>query len=243
MEPAEPDGPIEPIEPIEPAESLAANENAAAASDAERETAAAAALVERWVALAGTATRHIGEALADRYAEPHRRHHTVAHLTAVLDLVDELAGHAPAPDAVRLAAWFHDAVYDPQRADNEERSARLAARMLADTDLSAERVAEVVRLVELTETHDPDDGDPDGQLLCDADLAVLGADPETYAAYTANVREEYAFVPEEIFRAGRAEILRGLLDLPKIFHTPEANARFEAAARRNMSTELMLLNA
>ncbi|MFC4905839.1 metal-dependent phosphohydrolase [Actinomadura gamaensis] len=200
-------------------------------------------VVERWVALAGADTRHIGADLAARYAEPHRRHHGLAHLTAVLDLVDELAAHAPDPDAVRLAAWFHDAVYDPQRADNEARSARLAARVLADTDLSPARLAEVVRLVELTETHDPDDADANGQVLCDADLAILGADPERYAAYTAAVREEYAFVPEEIFRAGRAEILRGLLDLPKIFHTPEANARFEAAARRNLGTELMLLNA
>ncbi|MFC5185336.1 HD domain-containing protein [Actinomadura harenae] len=200
-------------------------------------------LVERWVALAGEATRHIGEGLAARYAEPHRRHHDLAHLTTVLDLVDELAAHAADPDVVRLAAWFHDAVYDPERADNEARSGRLAARMLADTDLAPERVAEVVRLVELTETHAPDDTDRDGQVLCDADLAILGADPERYAAYTAAVREEYAFVPEEIFRAGRAEILRGLLDLPSLFHTPEARARFEDAARRNLATELLLLNA
>lgn len=200
-------------------------------------------LVDRWVALAGPATRRIGADLTARYAEPHRRHHTLAHLTGVLDLVDELAAHAADPDAVRLAAWFHDAVYDPERADNEARSARLAARVLADTDLAPGRVAEVVRLVELTETHDPDASDADGQVLCDADLAILGADPERYAAYTAAVREEYAFVPEEIFRAGRAEILRSLLDLPRIFHTPEANARFEETARHNLTTELMLLNA
>ncbi|RFU39625.1 metal-dependent phosphohydrolase [Actinomadura logoneensis] len=201
------------------------------------------ALVERWVALAGPATRHIGEELAVRYAEPHRRYHGLAHLAAVLDLVDELAAHADDPDAVRIAAWFHDAVYDPQRADNEARSARLAARMLADTDLAPGRLAEVVRLVELTESHAPDDADRDGQVLCDADLAVLGADPDRYAAYAAAVREEYAFVPEEVFRAGRAAILRALLDRPRVFHTPEASARFEAAARRNAGTELLLLDA
>src|SRR5690606_30681130 len=113
-------------------------------------------LVDRWVALAGPHTRHIGTELDERYGEPHRRYHTRTHLTAVLDLVDELAGHAADPDAVRLAAWFHDAVYAPERADNEERSARLAARMLADTDLAPARVEEVVRLVELTATHAPD---------------------------------------------------------------------------------------
>ncbi|WP_433327436.1 HD domain-containing protein [Spirillospora sp. CA-294931] len=200
-------------------------------------------LVTRWVALAGPQTRHIGEGLDARYGEPHRRYHTRDHLTAVLDLVDELAGHASAPDHVRLAAWFHDAVYDPQRADNEERSARLARRMLADTDLGGDAVAEVERLVLLTTTHNPDEDDANGQVLCDADLAVLGAEPERYAAYAAAVREEYAFVPEEIFQAGRAEVLRNLLDLPALFHTPEARARFEERARHNVETELRLLGS
>ncbi|MES9538361.1 HD domain-containing protein [Spirillospora sp. NPDC049024] len=200
-------------------------------------------LVDRWVALAGPHTRHIGAELDQRYGEPHRRYHTRAHLAAVLDLVDELAGHAEDPDAVRLAAWFHDAVYDPERADNEERSARLAARMLADTDLPEPVVAQVVRLVELTAAHAPEEDDRDGQVLCDADLAVLGAEPEEYAAYAAAVREEYAFVPDEFFRAGRAEVLNGLLALPRLFHTPAARERFEERARNNMRTELLLLNA
>lgn len=200
-------------------------------------------LVDRWVALAGPHTRHIGTELDQRYGEPHRRYHTRDHLTAVLDLVDELAGHAQDPDVVRLAAWFHDAVYDPERADNEERSARLAARMLADTDIAQEDIDQVVRLVELTTTHAPADDDPNGQVLCDADLAILGAEPDRYAAYAAAVREEYAFVPDEFFNAGRAEVLNGLLALPKLFHTPAARERFEERARGNIRTELMLLNA
>ncbi|MFB4310461.1 HD domain-containing protein [Actinomadura sp. GTD37] len=200
-------------------------------------------LVDRWVALAGPHTRHIGVELDERYGEPHRRYHTRDHLAAVLDLVDELAGHAADPAAVRLAAWFHDAVYDPERADNEERSAKLADRMLADTDLAPARVREVVRLVELTTTHAPDDDDRNGQVLCDADLAILGAEPDAYAAYAAAVREEYAFVPDEFFRAGRAEVLNGLLALPKLFHTPAARERFEEHARTNIRTELMLLGA
>ncbi|MEU6039400.1 HD domain-containing protein [Actinomadura sp. NPDC047616] len=199
-------------------------------------------LLDRWTALAGPQTRTIGERLAARYAEEHRRYHTRDHLTAVLDLVDELAPYAADPDLVRLAAWFHDAVYDPARADNEMRSARLARRMLADTDLAPDAVAEVARLVELTESHAPDEDDRNGQVLCDADLAVLGSDPERYAAYAAAVREEYAFVPEELFKAGRAEVLRSLLDLPALFHTPEARGRFEDRARQNIRTELMLLN-
>ena len=183
----------------------------------------------------------LGAELLRRYAEPHRRYHTAEHLAEVLDRVDELAGEADDAEAVRLAAWFHDAVYDPARADNEERSAVLAERMLADTDLPAPAVAEVARLVRLTTTHDPAAGDRDGAVLCDADLAILAAPPERYAAYAAAVREEYAAVPDEAFRDGRAEILRGLLALPTLYRTRPARERWEAAARHNIETELMLL--
>jgi predicted metal-dependent HD superfamily phosphohydrolase len=183
----------------------------------------------------------IGADLLRRYGEPHRRYHTAEHLAAVLDHVDELAAEAGDAEAVRLAAWFHDAVYDPSRGDNEERSAVLAERMLADTDLPAVTVAEVARLVRLTTTHDPRDDDRNGAVLCDADLAILAADPEQYAAYAAAVREEYAAVPDEAFRAGRAAVLESLLDLPALFRTPSGRERWEAAARHNLRTELMLL--
>ncbi|TNY38424.1 HD domain-containing protein [Thermomonospora catenispora] len=200
-------------------------------------------LLRRWIALAGEDARDIGAHLIACYRRPHRRHHTAAHLTAVLDLIDELAGYADDPDLVRLAAWFHDAVYDPRRGDNEERSAVKAERMLAGIGLPPRAVAEVARLVRLTVAHDPGPDDRNGRVLCDADLAVVGADPKTYAAYAAAVREEYAFVPEERFRAGRAEVLRSLLDRPELFHTPVARARFEAPARRNLRAELALLQA
>jgi predicted metal-dependent HD superfamily phosphohydrolase len=183
----------------------------------------------------------IGAELLRRYDEPHRRYHTTEHLAEVLDHVDELAAEAGDVDAVRLAAWFHDAVYDPSRGDNEERSAVLAERMLADTDLPAGTVAEVARLVRLTATHDPGDGDRDGAVLCDADLAVLAAPPDRYAAYAAAVREEYAAVPDEAFRTGRADILQSLLELPSLFRTAPGRERWEAAARHNLRTELMLL--
>jgi predicted metal-dependent HD superfamily phosphohydrolase len=183
----------------------------------------------------------IGADLLRRYTETHRRYHTTAHLAEVLDHVEELAAEAADAGAVRLAAWFHDAVYDPARGDNEERSAVLAERMLAETDLPAGIVAEVARLVRLTTTHDPRDDDDNGAVLCDADLAILAAAPDRYAAYAAAVREEYAAVPDEAFRQGRADVLRGLLGLPVLFRTAPARERWEEAARHNVRTELMLL--
>lgn len=180
--------------------------------------------------------------LLTRWQEPQRRYHTVHHLTAVLDHIDVLEEYADDPHLVRLAAWFHDAVYLPDRSENEERSARLAERALPEAGLSQEGTAEVARLVRLTTTHAPADDDRNGQVLCDADLAILAAPPSGYAAYTAAVREEYGFVPTDAFREGRSGILRQLLDLPRLFRTPYGEREWEATARYNLTSELEMLS-
>ncbi|WEO96741.1 hypothetical protein A6P39_023455 [Streptomyces sp. FXJ1.172] len=180
--------------------------------------------------------------LLARWQEPQRRYHTVAHLAAVLEHIDVLQGHAADADAVRLAAWFHDAVYLPERSENEERSARLAERALPEAGVPEAKTAEVARLVRLTVTHDPAAGDRDGQVLCDADLAILAAPPSAYATYTAEVREEYHFVPNDAFREGRSAVLRQLLGLPSLFHTPYGREHWEATARYNLASELELLS-
>ncbi|WTR16511.1 hypothetical protein OG565_20660 [Streptomyces sp. NBC_00138] len=184
-----------------------------------------------------------GQDLLDRWAEPQRRYHSLDHIVAVLRRTTELTAYAVDPDAVALAAWFHDAVYRPDRSENEERSAQLAERALPEAGIGADRTAEVARLVRLTVSHDPDDGDRNGTVLCDADLAVLAGSPTDYAEYAAAVRKEYGFVPDEDFRAGRAAILRQLLALPRLFRTPYGHDEWEAVARRNMATELDLLEA
>ncbi|MFF0477170.1 hypothetical protein [Streptomyces sp. NPDC004284] len=185
-----------------------------------------------------------GRNLLSRWAEPQRRYHTVDHLKAVLDRIDELAdqgGEGGELELVRLAAWFHDAVYRPDRSENEERSAALAEKALAEAGLTAHEVTEVARLVRLTTTHDPAAGDLNGETLCDADLAILATPPHTYGGYAAAVREEYAFVPEPAFREGRAAVLRQLLALPRLFRTPYGAAVWEERARENLERELAQL--
>ncbi|MEU7168463.1 hypothetical protein AB0A70_28105 [Streptomyces morookaense] len=179
--------------------------------------------------------------LLARWSEPQRRYHTVTHLAAVLDHLDDLASYADDIDIVRLAAWFHDAVYRPDRSENEERSAHLAERALPELGIGSAVTEEVARLVRLTFTHNPEPGDRNGEVLCDADLAVLGGPPVVYAAYAAEIRQEYGFVPEADFREGRAGVLRELLDLPRLFRTPLGHERWERTARHNLRGELELL--
>ncbi|WP_037608330.1 HD domain-containing protein [Streptacidiphilus rugosus] len=204
--------------------------------------ALADALLSRWTALFATPEAEpYGEQLIRRWSEPQRRYHTLRHLAATLSVVDRLAAHAEDADLVRLGAWFHDAVYAPDRTENEERSARLAERVLPELGVSDEAVAEVARLVRLTADHDPAAGDRNGEVLCDADLAVLGAPPEIYASYAAAVRAEYAFVPDDEFRAGRTAILEQLLALPALYRTQAGQSAYGERAVANMRTELARL--
>jgi predicted metal-dependent HD superfamily phosphohydrolase len=190
---------------------------------------------------ADVATR-VGTDLLRRWGEAHRQYHTVSHLEAVLSVIEQHHSHAADLAAVRLAAWYHDAVYDPQRVDNEEVSAQLAETALPSLGVPAEQVAEVARLVRLTAGHDPAPGDRNGELITDADLCVLAAPPEVYQAYTAAVRREYAHVPDPLFAAGRAAVLRNLLSLSPMFRTPALRERWEEAARVNITRELAELS-
>jgi predicted metal-dependent HD superfamily phosphohydrolase len=179
--------------------------------------------------------------LLEAYAAPQRGYHNVLHLSEVLDRIDVLLRAEPVRldrDTLLLAAWFHDAVYDPERSDNEQRSAALAAGELTAAGAPDLSVSEVVRLVRLTATHAPADDDVLGQVLCDADLGVLAADPARYADYTAGVREEYAHLSGEDFHTGRDKVLRDLLSRRPLFHRPHAQRTWEEAARRNMTREL-----
>jgi predicted metal-dependent HD superfamily phosphohydrolase len=183
-------------------------------------------------------TEELREDLLARWSETHRKHHTVAHLHEMLDAIGELADAGVQFDreAVELAAWFHDAIYETGRDDNEDRSAELARELLASSPIRDE----VARLVLVTKTHTMADDDINGAVLSDADLSVLGSEALRYRAYAAAVREEYAEIADEVFKPARAQVLASLLDGP-LFHTDVGRALWEEPARRNVAEEIAAL--
>jgi predicted metal-dependent HD superfamily phosphohydrolase len=203
-----------------------------------------AGLLERWGRLAGTGpdSMRAGRALLARWDEPHRAYHTVVHLGAVLAHLDLLAADGVAVGvAVELAAWWHDAVYDVRRQDNEPRSAELATMTLVSIGLAANTVAEVARLVLLTDGHRVEPEDEAGAALCDADLGVLGSPPPAYSAYAAAVRREYGHLDDDAFCRGRRAVVADLLGRPALYATGGGRRRWEGAARANLSAELASL--
>lgn len=182
-------------------------------------------------------------ALRARYAEPHRAYHTEAHVRAMLAGLAELGAAVTHPDAVELAIWYHDAVYDPAAADNEARSeALLRAEMagLADEAL----LAHAGLMIRLSATHAltpdvPDAWRGDCALFLDLDMAVLGAAPAQYAEYERGIAAEYVPVHgEAAYRRGRAAFLRASLDRPRVFLSDQFHASLDAPARANMAAAL-----
>ncbi len=189
--------------------------------------------------------RAVGEDLIDRWCGPGRHFHTLKHLTDVLARVDELAEETHEPELVRLAAWYHGAVFDAaERAsyanrggEDEVASAALARVQLGALGVPDRAVSRVSALVIALTRHAPVAGDFDCAVLCDADLAMLAAEPQRYKAYLHEVREEYAHLPLEDYVRARVRILHKLLARVALFVSPLGSA-WEEPARQNIGAEL-----
>ncbi len=186
-----------------------------------------------------------GERLIRRWMQPGRHFHNVRHLTDVLARVDELEREAHEPDLIRLAAWYHGAVfsadagavYAERGGEDESASAVLAREELTALGIDAVRVERVTTMVTALRRHSPTSSDVDCQVLCDADLAMLAGDPQRYATYLAEVRAEYAHLGVEAFVRARIAILRKLLGRDALFVSP-MGAAWETPARQNIQAEL-----
>lgn len=191
-------------------------------------------LLHTWAVDAALADRSFEE-VCEHYSAPGRFYHTLDHVQNVLDTVECLGARARNRNAVKLAAWLHDVIYDSRASDNEERSADYAERLCMKLSIPEGRL--VAALVRKTKTHDAG-SDADTQVLLDADLAILGASEAAYRIYAEQIRQEYARVPKREYRAGRRQILERFLSRPKIFHLLN---HLEAAARRNIAAEIARL--
>jgi predicted metal-dependent HD superfamily phosphohydrolase len=208
-----------------------------------------------WASIAPPSPRssEVFDDLVLRHRQPHRRYHGLRHVVwvlrhtrrleaAIAECHDRLTGYDAG--AVTAAAWFHDAVYDPRATGNEERSAHLAASQLASLGWEPGRCALVAGLVSATAGH-LDGGGSGGeavpleqQVLLDADLAVLGAEPAAYAAYVNGVRSEYGHLTPHEWADGRSQILRLLLGRAALYATAPARSWWDARARANLTAEL-----
>src|SRR5262245_14572325 len=176
------------------------------------------------------------DVLVAAYSAPERHYHNLEHLAEMFRVVERLSAQVEDPDALHLAVWFHDAVYDSRAKDNERRSGELAVDLLGPIGVPASTIERIVGMIWST-AHTTDSAAPilrDTQILLDADLAILGASEERYARYARDIRQEYAWVPDADYRVGRAAVLERFLALPRIYHAQVLFEEGETRARANM---------
>jgi predicted metal-dependent HD superfamily phosphohydrolase len=196
----------------------------------------------------GVALTHaypVFDLLVAAYSAPDRHYHNLEHIDEMFRVAARLGRITDATGPLLLAIWFHDAVYDPRANGNEDRSAELAADLLGPIGIPAAVLDRVGRLVRAT-AHliaDQPPADRDTSNLLDADLAILGAAEDRYRRYAADIRKEYAWVPDEDYQKGRAAVLQKFLARPRIFHHDVLFRECEPRARANIRAELAALAA
>lgn len=179
--------------------------------------------------------------LIDAYESRENSYHNLNHIRHMLIVASWQVVRCPRVPELVWAILFHDAVYDPQAGDNEFLSAEMAIRCLDQPHSSA---GVVVRgLILSTQKHVPFDPSLESKLMLDADLAVLGVHPDGYDRYANAIRNEYAFVPDEQYRAGRSAVLESFLSRPRIYLTTPCHRQREVRARRNLTTEIERLRS
>jgi predicted metal-dependent HD superfamily phosphohydrolase len=200
-----------------------------------------------WRELAGAYGAEVGTAdgwlaaLTRHYSGPGRHYHNLHHVAEMLRLLEDFERDTVDYAAVRFAAWFHDAVYDTRSGTNEEESAALAGLALGELGVPPDVVEAARRLILATKRHEAEGDVADLGLFLDADLSILGAEAETYLAYSGAIRREYSWVPDAAYREGRLKVLTNFLGRGRLYYTGRLADRFEARARINLSSEIRAL--
>jgi predicted metal-dependent HD superfamily phosphohydrolase len=180
--------------------------------------------------------------LVNAYTKPDRHYHNLNHIHHALITIDRFTDKLKDPIAVKLAAWFHDFVYNPQASDNEAKSAELAKELLTNLNLSPALIDRVQQLILATKGHQIDPGDADRSIFLDADLAILGTDPAQYQNYARSIRQEYSWVFDAEYKIGRTKVLESFLNRDRLYYSNLLFDELESIARFNMKQEIFELS-
>jgi len=172
-----------------------------------------------------------------RYTEKSRHYHNFAHLESMFAELDSVTARVENMNNLSFSVFYHDVIYDASSKNNEEKSAAFAVSQLAKINISSGAADKITRQIMATKSHQQSD-DPDTNYLLDADLSILGKDPETYFEYTRKIRKEYSLYPDLLYKPGRKKVLKHFLDLEYIFKTEYFREKYELQARENIEQEL-----
>ena len=187
-------------------------------------------------ALPAEQSADIFQLLLTAYSEPQRYYHTVRHIVECLQLFHEIKEQLRNAPAVELALWFHDAVYDPQSAQNEENSALLMRQSCAGIfpDAVLDKASDWICATQLHAQTD----DADLQFLLDIDLAILAANADRFNRYESEIRKEYSWVDQTAYQSGRLKVMTAFSQTERLYQSAYFHRKYEQRAKQNLAPYL-----
>jgi predicted metal-dependent HD superfamily phosphohydrolase len=174
------------------------------------------------------------------YSNKKRFYHTIEHLENLLAQLVEIKTELKNWDTILFTLFYHDIIYNSLKSDNEEKSAELADKRMKQLSVSTEIIENTKFQILATKSHKIS-SDSDTNYFTDADLSILGQSWEAYSTYFKNVRKEYSFYPDLIYKPGRKKVLKHFLSMDSIYKTDYFHKKFEARAKENLLKELEVL--
>ena len=177
------------------------------------------------------------------YGEDHRAYHTLEHINYCLKALDQAINEVDQPEAVELSIWFHDIIFQPGQANNEQKSAEFF-QTVSEGILPDTLRLHVTQLILATMHHHHNISPPtssDSQFMVDIDLSSFGLDEDAFGENTQALRQEQPELSDEEFQRSTARFFKSLLDRQRIFYTPYFFEQLEDKARQNIKNALQHL--
>ncbi len=171
------------------------------------------------------------------YSGKGRYYHNSEHLENMFSELDSVKQKIVNLENISFSVFYHDIIYDATSKINEEKSAEFAELRLKKLNIDRDSIEKISAQILATKAHQKS-GDNDVNYLLDADLSILGKDPETYLDYTKKIRKEYSIYPDLLYKPGRKKALKHFLELENIFKTEDFREKYEKQARENIQFEI-----
>jgi predicted metal-dependent HD superfamily phosphohydrolase len=171
------------------------------------------------------------------YSNKKRHYHNLTHLSNLLREITEVKNKIQNWDILLFTLFYHDAIYNTRKSDNEEKSAELAEKRMKELNVPDGMIQLCKSQILATKSHVVSEN-LDTNYFTDADLSVLGKDWDTYETYCKNIRKEYSIYPALVYNPGRKKVLNHFLSMPRIFKTDWFYQLYEKQAKINLKKEL-----
>ncbi|MCX6317001.1 MAG: hypothetical protein NTW29_06905 [Bacteroidetes bacterium] len=177
------------------------------------------------------------DVITRQYGHRKRYYHNLQHLEAMYHQLQPLQPHIQDWDTLLFSLFYHDAVYNVLKKDNEERSAEMATTFLKEINYPVGKVELCGQQIMATKSHVVH-VNPDVNFFTDADLSILGQEREVYRNYTLQIRKEYGIYPAFVYKPARKNVVAHFLGMERIYKTQPFFDGLEKQARKNLQWEL-----